>query len=172
MSATNTRSSDDRERVRYDGFDGAYIVECARDRRIETWGDDHPVLAIRGLGRDKNGGCSLRFDSRDAAWQDLCKAVAGKERVETRMLGFFRDNNEVERHADMLVVVGRSATTARILVSMLPLAEPDCIMQVRLTRETAERLAKAMTTVDHRARKRLVLEALRNDLEVTHEHSR
>lgn len=172
MSATTTRSSDDKERVRYDGLDGAYVVECSHDRRIETWGNDHPVLAIRGAGRNKNGGCSLRFDERDAAWHELCQAVAGKGRVEARLSGFVRDGNEVERHSDMLVVIGRSATTGRVLVSMLPLAEPDRIMQVRLTRETAERLAKAMMTADHRARKGLVLDALRNDIEMTHDHSR
>jgi hypothetical protein len=55
---------------------------------------------------------------------------------------------------------------------MLPIAEPDRIMQVRLTRETAERLAKAMLTADHRARKGLVLDWLRNDLEIEHEHTR
>jgi antirestriction protein ArdC len=164
---TNSTSND--ERHRYDPLDGAYIVENTRGPRVETFGDEHPVLAIRSRS---NGGCSLRFDVRDSAWKALSEAVGGKGTVESHMAGFVRDGNEVERRANMLVVVGRT-TTGRILISMHPLLEPNKTMQVRLTRDAADMLSRAMETKNHKQRKALVFEALHHDtMEMTHEHTR
>jgi antirestriction protein ArdC len=165
-SMTSILKSND-ERCKYDPLDGAFVAYTS-GRHVETFGNEHPVLAVRGAN---NGGCSLRFDERDAAWRALTDAVAGKGRVESRMAGYVRDANEVERHAQLSVVVGRT-TTGRILISMYPLLEPDKTVQVRLTREAAALLARAMETNNHRQRKALVFEALHHDMEMTYEHTR
>lgn len=163
----NSTSND--EQHRYDPLDGAYIVQNSRGPRVETWGDEHPVLAIRNTN---NGGCSLRFDLRDSAWKALSEAVGGKGRVESTMDGFLRDANEIERRAHLVVVVGRT-TAGTILISMQPLLEPAKTMQVRLTRESADMLARAMGTNNHRQRKALVFEALHHDMmEMAHEQAR
>lgn len=138
---------------------------------METFGDEQPVLAIRGRGKCENGGCSLRFPRRDASWDALLDAVAGRSRVEWRIDGYLRDDNEIERQTLLLVVVGRT-TTGRILVSMHPLSEPDRTMQVRLTPDTAQMLSRAMATEDHRARRLLVLETLRHGLEANNVRER
>ncbi|MDP9024064.1 MAG: hypothetical protein M3N13_01650, partial [Candidatus Eremiobacteraeota bacterium] len=161
ISALSGSSGD--ERHRYDGLDGAYIIQCSGDRRIETWGDEHPVLAIR---QGNNGGISLRLEERDETWKAIQSAIAGQERVEITLDGFVRDANEVERRTSLVVVVGRT-NAGRILISVHPLAEPDRTMQVRLSRESADYLARAMELTDYRQRKLLVFEALHEDMEIT-----
>jgi antirestriction protein ArdC len=162
---SNSKSID--ERCKYDPLDGAFVA-YTNDRHVETFGNEHPVLAVRGAN---NGGCSLRFDERAAAWMAFVDAVAGNGRVETRAAGYVRDANEVERHAQLFVVVGRT-TSGRILISMQPLSEPGKKTQVILSRETASVLSRAMRSDDHRQRKALVFATLQHEIEVAHELAR
>jgi len=162
------RSTSDKEWFAYDGFDGALVLH-ADGKRVETWGEEHPNLAIRNKN---NGGCRLRFDDRHAEeWKRLIDAVSGRGHVRANFNGWLRDANEVERGTTFLVSAGRSKSGG-IIIEMLPLLEPDRAMKVTLSREAADVLARAMEVTRATSRKALVVEALQHDMEIIHERRR
>jgi hypothetical protein len=162
-----TRSSD-KTWYAYDGFDGAFIAHVD-GLRVETWGEEHPNLAIRNRN---NGGGRLRFDDRSAEeWHRLIQAVRGGTPVRANLNGWLRDANEVERGTTFLVSAGRSKSGG-IIIEMLPLLEPDRAMKVTLSREAADVFARGMEVTRAVSRKALIVEALHNDLEMTNERTR
>lgn len=170
MSAT-TESNAERTwpprpaRHAYDGLDGAYIVHHPSGFRAETYGDEMPSLALRR--QPGNGGVRIRFDERDDAWRALAAAVAGEAHVETTLDGYVRNGNEVERHCRMTVVIGRMQRSDRILIGLHPLG-PDATrgITLRLDRDDARALARAMLCADHERRRALVFEEQRRALSI------
>lgn len=147
-------------RFSYDAFDGAFISSHSSGYRAETWGDDQPSLALRK--EPGNGGVRIRFDRRDDAWRALVSAVAGESHVETTLDGYVRDQNEVERHVRMRVVIGRMQRGDRVLIALHPVG-PDAGkgITLRLDRDDARALSWAMATNDASRRRMLVFDAQR-----------
>jgi len=151
-------------RFSYDGLDGAFIAHHSSGYRAETWGDDQPSLALRR--EPGNGGVCIRFNHRDDAWSALVSAVAAESHVETTIDGYVRDQNEVERHVRMRVVIGRMQRSDRILVALHPLG-PDAGkgITLRLDRDDARALSWAMAANDASRRRMLVFDAQRMRLD-------
>lgn len=156
-------SSTSAEIVEYDRFDGAYIVHASSGRTIETWGEDHPVLAIRAPSTHRR--VAVWLEARSSDWARFAAAIRDGERYETHMEGKVRPGLSGERAANIHVFIGRT-TSGRILISLRPLDRADGdAAQVRLPPEAAHRLGIAMAQCDHRTRRALVFDALREHTE-------
>ena len=156
-------SSTSAEVVEYDRFDGAYIQHTGSGRTIETWGDQHPVLAIRAPSTHRR--VAVWLDTRSSQWARLAAAIRDCERYEMHMEGKVRSGLSGERAANIHVFIGRT-TSGRILISLRPLDRADGdAAQARLLPEAAHRLGIAMGERDHRARRALVFDVLHEQTE-------
>ena len=156
------------ERYSFEDLSAAFAITKG-SRRIETGGNDHPALGI--YGAYNNGGLTLRFNERDAAWSALRHAI-GKARIDTLVSGSLHNGNQIESHAELRLQIARTVTN-EILISMTPILESERAAKIQLTREAAEHLARAMGATETLQRKSLVVDALRgNFMEVEHERSR